>query len=207
MATQRFSQRRGFTAVQLVVVIALLLLAVAFLGPVVARIREAAARTQSGNNLKQFGLAVHNFAGTYNGRLPPGAGEELAKAGSIHFHLLPYLEQQPLYIKGTTAVWDNDVWSTRVALFLDPRDVSGPPGNVYKDWLATTNYAANALLFSDKPRYKISNIPDGTSFTLMFATRYQMCNGTPTAWGYPSMYTWAPVTAYYNQSPPQFAAP
>jgi hypothetical protein len=206
MATQRCVRRRAVTPVDLLVLIGFLLLLGALLVPAVQRVRDAAARTQSMNNLKQLGLAVHNFAGVYNGRLPPGVGEFGNKTGSIHYHLLPYIEQGPLYNKATDAVWDNDVWSTPVSIFVDPRDPGGPPGNVYRGWLATTNYAANAMVFGeDKARYKIGNIPDGTSNTLMFAQRLQMCNDTPTAWGYPSLYTWAPLTAYYNQSLPQFS--
>jgi hypothetical protein len=204
MATHRSPRRRGLTPVDLLIVIGFLLLLGALLAPAVARVREAAARTQSSNNLKQLGLAMHNFASVYNGSLPPGVGEHGNKTGSIHFHVLPYLEQQPLYNKGTDAVWDNDVWSTPIVLFLDPRDASGPPDHLYRSWLATTNYAANAMVFSEKPKYRIGGIPDGTSNTLAFAQRLQMCNGTPTAWGYPSLYTWAPLTAHYNQAPPQF---
>ena len=40
---------------------------------------------------------------------------------------------------------------------------------------------------------------DGTSNTIVFAERYQMCNGTPCAWGYSSLYTWAPMFAYYTK--------
>ena len=125
MMPHTVSRRAGFTPVDLLIVIGLLLLLAAFLAPAVARVRDAAARTQSSNNLKQLGLALHNFAGTYNSRLPCGVGEEMKKTGSIHFHLLPFLEQGPLYNQGTDAVWDNNVWSTRVTLFLDPRDASG----------------------------------------------------------------------------------
>jgi hypothetical protein len=53
------------------------------------------------------------------------------------------------------------------------------------------------MVFRDgKGGVSFAQIPDGTSNTMMFATRYQMCNGTPTAWGYPSLYTWAPIVAY-----------
>jgi hypothetical protein len=205
MATHRSARRRGVTPVDLIVLIGFLLLLGALLVPAVQRVREAAARTMSLNNLKQLGLAVHNFAAVYNNQLPPGVGEFGNKTGSIHYQLLPYIEQGPLYNKATDAVWDNDVWSTPVSLFVDPRDSGGSPGNVYRGWLATTNYAANAMVFSESPKYRIGNIPDGTSNTLMFAQRLQMCEDTPTAWGYPSLYTWAPLTAYYNQALPQFS--
>jgi type II secretory pathway pseudopilin PulG len=210
MTRDKTSRRSGFTVVQLIVVLAVLLILIALLVPAVQRVREAAARTQSMNNLKQLALAIHNFASVDNGKLPPGVGQEGMARGSLHFFILPYIEQNPLYNKaadnaGELAVWNNDVWSTPIPIFLDPRDPSGPPGNVFQGWLATTNYAANGQVFSEKPKYKIGNIPDGTSNTLMFATRSQLCNGTPTAWGYPSLYTWAPLTTYYNLSLPQFS--
>ena len=45
---------------------------------------------------------------------------------------------------------------------------------------------------------QLAQIPDGTSNTLMFAERYQMCNDNPCAWGYSQMYYWAPMFAYYS---------
>ena len=200
-------RRRGFSPVELLVVLAFLLLLIAFLAPILARVREAAVRAQSLNNLKQMGLAMHNFAATFNSKLPAGIGacDVVKKTGTIHLFLLPYIEQAPLYQQATNASWDNDVWSKTIPVYLDPRDPDGPPGNVYHGWLATTNYAANGQVFSEKPRYNIGNIPDGTSNTLAFTTRLQLCSGVPTAWGYPSSYTWAPLTAYYHQSLPQFS--
>jgi type II secretory pathway pseudopilin PulG len=200
------SRRSGFTLIDIIVVVGVLLILLALLIPAVQRVREAAARTQSMNNLKQMGLAMHNFASVYNGTLPPGVGEFGKKTGTFHYQILPFIEQQALYNKATDAVWDNEVWSVAIPLYLDPRDGSGPPNSVYQGWLATTNYVANAMVFQeDQARYKIGDIPDGTSNTLACTTRNQMCSGAPTAWGYPSMYTWAPLTAYYNQSLPQFS--
>ncbi len=98
-------------------------------------------------------------------------------------------------------MWDNDTWGKQVGLFLDPRNGAGPPGNIFQSWLATTNYAGNWMVFKDgKGGVQFVQIPDGTSNTLMYATRYQLCNGTPTAWGYPGLYTWAPMVAYDNQA-------
>lgn len=198
------SRRRGVSAVQLLVVLALLLLLLAFLAPAVARLRDAAARTQSINNLKQLALSVHNANDTYR-VMPPIAGDFQNKTGTLHFFLLPFIEQANLYSMTQTGVWDNDAWSQRMNIMIDPRDSSGPPGNVFEGWLATTNYPANWMVFGDgKATASIPNsIPDGTSNTLMFGTRYQMCNGAPTAWGYPGMYLWAPQLAYYSVAVPQ----
>jgi hypothetical protein len=199
MATRRSPRRLGLTPVDLLIVIAFLLLLGALLAPAVARVRDAAARTQSLNNLKQIALACHAINDT-NRALPPVVGEFANKTGSMHFFILPYIEQGPLFSSGTNAVWDNDVWSKPVVIYLDPRDTSAPPDSVYKSWLATTNYPANAMVFTEFKRNLVTAMPDGTSNTLMIGQRYQMCNGTPTAWGYPSLYPWAPMIAHDNQS-------
>lgn len=200
MTRHRTSARAALTAIQLLVVLAVLLILLALLVPAVQRVREAAMRTQSMNNMKQMGLAMHGYHDTYKG-LPPAIGETANKTGSAHFFILPFIEQAPLFQSATDAVWDNEVWSKPVVVYLDPRDTSAPPGNVYEGWLATTSYPVNWMVTGDgNPRKTLVQITDGTSNTLMSAQRYQMCNGTPTAWGYPGQYTWAPMFAYYDQS-------
>jgi prepilin-type N-terminal cleavage/methylation domain-containing protein len=106
-----FSPRRsraGFTLIELLVVIAVIGVVVGLLLPAVQKVREAAARTQCSNNLKQLGLAAQNYASTYDNALP-ALTSDLARPrygaynGGILFTLLPYLEQQELFQAGVTA--------------------------------------------------------------------------------------------------------
>jgi prepilin-type N-terminal cleavage/methylation domain-containing protein len=91
--------RSGFTLIELLVVIAIIGVLIALLLPAVQAARESARRTQCFNNLKQYGIATHNFHQQYN-RLPPYWSENnVAKFpdGGWLLHLLPYLEQQSSY--------------------------------------------------------------------------------------------------------------
>ncbi len=97
--------RRAFTLVELLVVITIIGILIGLLLPAVQSAREAARRMQCSNNMKQIGLALHNYH-TSNKVFPPGAFYDSTNAtgtsrpddrGSIMIRLLPYIEQQPLY--------------------------------------------------------------------------------------------------------------
>ena len=86
--------RNAFTLVELLVVIAIIGILISLLLPAVQAAREAARRTGCINNLKQFGMALHNYADTH-GRFP-GLGSTPQTSFSIHARVLPYIEQESL---------------------------------------------------------------------------------------------------------------
>jgi type II secretory pathway pseudopilin PulG len=166
--------RPAFTLFQLLVVIAVLAILLALLLPAVQKVREAAARTQSQNNLKMIGLACHNYYSTFN-TLPPGVDDKHFSAAA---RLLPYVEQDNLYkaIDFKKAADDKANAEARkviVKVFvspLDPLPAVGPDAGA-------TNYLFNAgskyplkdndgLLYLDS-KVKFPDVTDGTSNTLL----------------------------------------
>jgi prepilin-type processing-associated H-X9-DG protein len=167
-------RRFAFTLFQLLVVLAVLALLFALFLPAIAKIRLAAARTQSQNNMKQLGLACHNYYDA-NNVFPPGVD---AKHFSTVTYLLPYIEQdnvskqidmkKPLTDKENLAVA-----ATRIKVFLNPSD---EVEQVDKDF-GGTNYLFSAGsqydlkdndgVFFEKSKIKFPDITDGTSNTMM----------------------------------------
>src|SRR5207249_2179911 len=109
------TKRRGFTLFELVVVLALLavLLGLALAG--VQKVRGAADRLRCQNNLKQLGIACHNCNDTY-GKMPPSVGSfpRANSDGTLHFYLLPFLDQNEVFKRGAYGSGGYSVWNKNV---------------------------------------------------------------------------------------------
>jgi prepilin-type N-terminal cleavage/methylation domain-containing protein/prepilin-type processing-associated H-X9-DG protein len=102
MTLRNRSRPAGFTLIELLVVIAIIAILIALLVPAVQKVREAAARVQCQNNMKQFTLATHACHDTFK-RLPPQAGTfGGAYYAPLFFHLLPFIEQKTVWNQATT---------------------------------------------------------------------------------------------------------
>jgi len=155
--SRSWSKDRGFTLIELLVVIAIIAVLIALLLPAVQAAREAARRAQCVNNLKQIGLALHNYASA-NGVFPPGYvssidrtvldacnqdrenqhGVDLGAGWAWGSMILPYLEQQPVYssinFSLSVAYHQNDTCSlTALNVFLCPSDPGPSTIPVFED--------------------------------------------------------------------------
>jgi type II secretory pathway pseudopilin PulG len=145
------------------VVIAIIAVLIGLLLPAVQKVREAAARTQSSNNLKQMGLGLMDMASANNDGMCPGYGTFPGVSGSPApwtYNLLPYIEQENVFNSGMV---------TPIKTYVAPAD---PTNNTT---LTYTSYAANSLVFPVQngygPNLK-STFQDGTSNTVELVERY-----------------------------------
>ncbi|MFM7039595.1 MAG: DUF1559 domain-containing protein [Planctomycetaceae bacterium] len=183
------NRSRGFTLIELLVVIAIIAILVALLLPAVQQAREAARRTQCKNNLKQLGIAIHNYHDTYN-CIPIAAVNATVSSISAHARLLPFLEQSVLFNRIDFNVnFDHPnntlALMTELPAFRCPSDPTPLPAaiggrnNYY--WNAGNGIVmyptgaagqppANGVIFLTR-RFRFADITDGLSNTAVLAEK------------------------------------
>jgi prepilin-type N-terminal cleavage/methylation domain-containing protein/prepilin-type processing-associated H-X9-DG protein len=193
-------RRRGFTLIELLVVIAIIAILIGLLLPAVQKVREAAARTQCSNNLKQLGLAVHNYQSSY-GKMPygmlrnqggfphpdqPDANGRLRRFALMH-QLLPFIEQDALRQRyqemegGSPNLWNNNS--------IDQNGVQWGPGWYFFKQTVKT------LICPSNPNPQHLNEPSSGTGGQYALTSYYGAAGTR---GYPRSATGRPSLAQYR---------
>jgi len=198
--------RSGFTLIELLVVIAIIAILIGLLVPAVQKVRDAAARTQTGNNLKQCTLASHMahdqfkyfppYYGPFGMIGSPSTNPPTGNCACFHIHLLPYVEQGPVYnliASGAAGVISYTTTFATAAGVIIPPYLAPPDYTQINNGANTTNFAVNVRLWytagslanaavsanwTNKSRMPASFNPDGTSNTIMFATQLMQCTAS-----------------------------
>ena len=201
--SNRTRRTRGFTLIELLVVIAIIAVLIALLLPAIQQAREAARRTQCKNNLKQIGLAIHNYEATHS-VFPPGR-LGFPMVFSAQAHILPFLDGGTLYYLidfdtkpnfGTPAspMTRNEIAARKqIPSYLCPSDFGSVPGSDF----GVTNYAAVAgsgvglsnsintgdgVMFS-RSSVRFADVADGLSNTACFGEQTLGVGGNPSSPG------------------------
>jgi prepilin-type N-terminal cleavage/methylation domain-containing protein len=191
------SRTQAFTLIELLVVIAIIAVLVGLLLPAVQKVRDAAARTQCINNIKQMNLALQNYHSSRNGNLP--SFKSSTPLTSVFIALLPNIEKEDVYnaYRNGTLVQLNA--ATSVAASAVPIiNYSCPADRTYNGGssaqapanYATISYAGNYRVFGTATAKFGTAFAHGSSSTIVFADKYAQCLKNASAAG-PSANVWA----------------
>jgi type II secretory pathway pseudopilin PulG len=184
MSTMRMRKRAGLSMIQLVVVLVIFGVVVGLAVPAILEARRGSALTTTLNNLSECAKGVHR-AHDQHKTFPPYYGVYGGNASpmTFHAHLLPFVGQAPLY--------NNQVPNAVVPLYLAPMDSTRTGGGA-----GAVNFPVNLRLFYTQgglgklatgdqliyPRMPQTFQQDGTSNTMLFATKYQHCGNGGSMW-------------------------
>jgi len=210
-------KKSGFTLIELLVVIAIIAILIGLLLPAVQKVREAAARTTCVNQMKNIGLAVGNYEGTFT-KFPGMSTNATLNAvpsqdqyfGSLHTQLLPYIEQeslQKLIISQGQNTYNNVAATTPIKILVCPSDTSVSNG-VLPNGKGATSYVPNTQVFGNsnsanatliatncalRSTYNMGSLSnrDGTSNTIIFFEQFASASISPGAAGSSGQNAWA----------------
>jgi prepilin-type N-terminal cleavage/methylation domain-containing protein len=211
-------RQRAFTLIELLVVIAVMGVLLSLLLPAVQKVRESAYRTQCVNNIKQIALAVHNYHDVNRAFPRLCDGRSVYFVANAFVTILPYIEQQNLYIALNTmsnppnplAIWVFDIADPSGSGYYVNNKGNVPTYYCLSDrnykvgtWnysyasygfnfpLLGANQIADGYTTSWVSPFEMGNVPDGTSNTVLLA---EMASMMPSQWTMPLAYSWGSLS-------------